>query len=153
MSQTLTIQEALKVAIDAEIRAFNLYTKTSQQVKNPGSKKMLSELAEQEKGHRKVLENVVQNQNYKILGRTIPKQSRGIEEFLETVELDHQASIQEVMIFAMDEEQKAYNFYLNLSREFAGTELENLFDGLASEERGHKIKLEDEYEEHFMTEN
>lgn len=153
MSQTLTIEEALKVAIDAEIRAYKLYTKTSQQVKNPGSQKMLLELAEQEKGHRKVLENVVKNQNFEILGKTIPKQSRGIAEFLETVELDQHASIQEVMIFAMNEEQKAYNFYSNLKGQFPGTDLENLFDGLASEERGHKIKLEDEYEGHFLSEN
>ena len=57
------------------------------------------------------------------------------------------------MIFAMNEEQKAYDFYMGLKEQFPGTELEDLFDRLAAEERGHKIKLEDEYEAHFMTEN
>ena len=65
-------------------------------------------------------------------------------------EIDANATTQEVMIFAMKEEEKAFNFYSTLKDQFLGTELENLFSGLAAEERGHKIKLEDEYEEHFM---
>ncbi len=153
MSEMLSIEEALKVAISAEIRASTLYTNTSRLVKNPGSKKMLLELAEQEKGHRKILEQVVQQQSFEMLGKTVPKKTRGIAEFLTPAELDAQASIQEVIIFAMNEETKAYNFYQNLKNEFIGSELEKLFDGLAAEERGHKIKLEDEYEAHFLTEN
>lgn len=148
---SLTVEQALKVAIDAEIRAYNLYTNTSNKVSGSGTKTMLQELAKQEMGHRKKLENVVAKNDFKILGKTIPKQSRGIEEFLVATEgIDANATTQEVMIFAMKEEQKAFNFYSTLKDQFPGTELEALFNSLAIEERGHKIKLEDEYEEHFM---
>jgi len=148
---SLTIEQALKVAIDAEIRAYTLYTNTSKKVSGAGTKTMLQELAQQEMGHRKKLENVVAQQDFNVLGKTVPKQSRGIAEFLvASEELDAKATTQEVMIFAMKEEEKAFNFYSTLKDQFLDTELENLFSGLADEEKGHKIKLEDEYEEHFM---
>ena len=151
---SLTVEQAIKVAIDAEIRAYNLYFETSEKVSGSGTKTMLKELAQQEMGHRKKLENVIARGDFKVLGKTIPKQSRGVEEFLvASKELDTNATTQEVMIFAMKEEEKAFNFYTSLKEQFLGTELEKLFDGLAAEERGHKIKLEDEYEEHFMSEN
>ncbi|UCE05755.1 MAG: ferritin family protein [bacterium] len=151
---SLTVEDALKVAIDAEIRAYNLYTSTSEKVTGAGTKTMLLELANQELGHRKLLENIIDKRDFNVLGKKIPKESRGIAEFLvATEELDKNATPQEAMIFAMKEEEKAYNFYMNLKSQFVGTEMENLFDGLAAEERGHKIKLEDEYEQHFMKDN
>jgi rubrerythrin len=150
-TMSLTVEQALKVAIDAEIRAYTLYTNTSKKVSGAGTKTMLQELAQQEMGHRKKLEKVVAKKDFAVLGKTILRQSRGIAEFLVvSEELDTNATTQEVMIFAMKEEEKAFNFYTSLKDQFLGTELENLFQGLAAEERGHKIKLEDEYEEHFM---
>lgn len=153
MEQTLTIEQALKVAIDAEIRAYNIYTNTSKKVSGPGTKKILLELAEQELGHRKILENVLSGKDYEVLGQKVEKQTRGIAEFLVVSDINKHAMPQDVMIFAMKEEEKAFNFYMSLKKHFTGTKLESLFDGLAAEERGHKIKLEDEYEEHFMKEN
>jgi len=153
MEQTLTIEQAIKVAIDAEIRAYTLYSSNSKKVSGAGTKKILLELAEQELGHRKILENVLAGKDYGVLGQKVEKKTRGIEEFLEASDLSKNATPQDVMIFAMKEEDKAFNFYSSLKRHFNGTELEALFGGLAAEERGHKIKLEDEYEEHFMKEN
>lgn len=148
---SLTVEQALKVAIDAEIQAYTLYHDTSQKVSGAGTKTMLLELAQQEMGHRKKLENVVAKKDYAVLGKTIPRQSRGIAEFLaDSDELEGNATTQQVMIFAIKKEERAFNFYTSLKNEFLETELENLFQGLAAEERGHKIKLEDEYEEHFM---
>ncbi|HDP97557.1 MAG TPA: hypothetical protein ENN22_00025 [bacterium] len=153
MTPELTFEGALKLAIVAEIDAYNLYNDTSEKIKNPASKEMLKELAQQEMGHRKSLEKVLKNRDYKMLGKSIPKASPGVADFLETTKLTEQASIQEVMIFAMNEEQKAYNFYMALKDQFAGTEMADLFDRLAMEENGHKIKLEEEYEQHFLSEN
>lgn len=153
MEQTLTIEQAIKVAIDAEIRAYTIYTGTSKKVAGAGTKKILLELAEQELGHRKLLENVLAGKDHDVLGQKVEKQTRGIAEFLEVSDISKNSTPQDVMIFAMKEEEKAYNFYMSLKKHFSGTELESLFNGLAAEERGHKIKLEDEYEEHFMKEN
>ncbi|NOZ60790.1 MAG: ferritin family protein [Calditrichaeota bacterium] len=153
MTNTLKVEDVLKVAINAEISAYSLYQNLSEKMKNPAAKQMLVELALQEEGHRKALERVVATKDTNVLGRGLPEEDRGIHNFLQTSDLHENASVQEVMVFAMNEEQKAYDFYMSLRQQFVGTELEDLFDRLAAEERGHKVKLEDEYEQHFMTEN
>ena len=148
-----TVKEALAVAIKKEIEAFYLYMSTSKKVASSGTKKMLEELAEQEQGHQRLLEKVLKEEKYEGLGANIPKISLGIAEFLVASDLKKNASPQEVMIFAMKEEEKAFNFYSDLKAHFVGTKIEGLFARLASEEKGHKIKLEKEYEENILKEN
>jgi rubrerythrin len=151
--QSLTIQDALEVAIREEIKARNLYLNLSKKVASSATRNMLEELAEQELGHRKLLENVVTEGSYDQLGEAIPQESRGIADFLVETEIGDDASPQEVMIFAINAEIKAFNFYNDLEKYFSESDLKNLFSRLAAEEQGHKIKLEDEYEQHFMRDN
>ena len=151
--KSMTLNQVLKIAVKEEIKAYNLYDSTSKIVKNPGTKTMLLELAREELNHQKLLENIIQEKKYGSLGENIPEESMGIADFSVTSELDENATTQEAMIFAMKEEEKAYNFYTDLKSHFAGTELEKLFNKLALEEKGHKIKLEDEYEEGFLKED
>ena len=153
INKSITLSQVLKIAVKEEIKAYNLYNSTSKIVKNPSTKTMLLELAREEMNHRKVLENVIQEKKYESLGENIPEESMGIADFLVTSELDENATTQDVMIFAMKEEEKAYNFYTDLGNHFSGTELAKLLSRLALEEKGHKIKLEDEYEERFLKEN
>jgi len=148
-----TVKEVLAVAIKKEIEAYSLYLSTSKKVASPGTKQMLEELAEQEKDHQKILEKVVQENKYQGLGAEIPKASLGIADFLVASALKKNATPQEVLIFAMKEEEKAMNFYSSLKAQFSGTHLETLFEKLAREEKGHKIKLEREYEDNILKEN
>ena len=151
--QIKTVKDALTLAIKKELQAYNLYTTTSRKVKSPGTKAMLKELADEEKRHEQLLKSVVAEEKYEGLGTDIPKTSLGIADFLVAVEITENATTQEVMIFAMKEEEKALNFYTDLKVHFSGTELETLFSGLAEEEKGHKIKLEREYDENILREN
>ncbi len=154
MNQALTIKDALHIAISEEIKAYNLYTRISEQVSSAGAKAMLTELAAQEKAHQQFLESLVKQDDIRQLGEAIPRQSMGIAEFLAPSKpLDENASIQEVMIFAIKEEEKANKFYIEMQAQFAGTEAEAVFRRLADEEQGHKIKLEQEYEDAFFKEN
>ena len=153
MKKQITIKEALQIAIEAEISAYNLYQETAEKVANAATKAMLIELANMELGHRKLLENIVTKGEYTQLSDDVPRESQGISDFLVTSELQKNATPQDVMIFAMKEEEKAFNFYNDMKNNFLGTELENVFSKLAAEEQGHKKRLEDEYEEHFLREN
>jgi len=148
-----TLKDALAIAINKELKAYNLYMSTSKKVSSSGTKAMLIELAKEEKRHQQILENVVTEEKYEGLGADIPKTSLGIAEFLVAADLRENATPQEVMIFGIKEEEKAFKFYTDLKVHFAGTELENLFERLAEEERGHKIKFEQEYDEHVLREN
>jgi len=149
----INIKDALQIAINEEIKAYQLYKNTSEKVSDPGTKKMLLELADQEMGHRELLESIINNQKYEVLGQHIPQNSPGITEFLITSELHKHASPQDAMVFAMKEEEKAFRFYSDLKKHYVGTELEKIFTRLAAEEQGHKRKLEIEYEEHFLQGN
>lgn len=151
--QAMTIQDALKIAIKEEIKAHDLYLATSEKVTDPGSRAMLVELAQQELGHRNHLEKIINAGNYEKLGEKIPAESYGIAEFLVANELSKNTILQDVMIFAIKEEEKAVKFYTDLEHHFAGTKLENIFSRLAAEENGHKIKLEREYEDHYLKDN
>jgi len=53
------------------------------------------------------------------------------------------------MVFAMQMEKKAFDFYNDLLAQYKGTDLEALFGRLAREEMRHKEILEKEYETHF----
>ncbi|MBD3288965.1 hypothetical protein GF337_09195 [candidate division KSB1 bacterium] len=153
MSKEMTIKDALQLAIDEEIKAYNLYNETSQKVKNSGARKMLVELANEELKHREALEKIITNDDYKALGNAIDRNKFGIAEFLEETQLKETASIQEILIFAIKEEEKALNFYNAMKLNFPGTDMQEVFGRLAAEEMGHKQKLEREYEEHILREN
>ena len=49
-------EEIIKFAIDKEIKSYNFYTSASQVAKYSGAKELFSDLAQQEVGHRKMLE-------------------------------------------------------------------------------------------------
>ncbi len=149
----MTIKDALRVAINEEVKAYNLYKKTSEAVSNAGSRRMLTELANEEMKHRKILQEIVTREDYKALGNKIDQNRVGIAEFLDQIELKGSASPQEVLIFAIKEEEKALNFYNAMKADFSGTDLEEVFGRLAIEEFGHKQKLEQEYEDHILKEN
>ncbi len=51
-----TVEKALKVGVTMETGAYNLYTSTAEKVKDPGSKKLLTEIAADEKKHREYFE-------------------------------------------------------------------------------------------------
>lgn len=151
--QGLTFQDALEVAINEEIKAYNLYSDLSKKITGSGSKTMLQELAAQEKGHQLLLEKALKTKSTTILGKKLPGENRGIAEFLVETEIDADATPQDVMIFAIKAELKAFNFYNEMKNYLAGSELETLFGSLAAEEQRHKIKLEEEYEDYFLKEN
>jgi len=47
-----TIEKALKMGAEMELESYNLYTKTAEEARYPGAKKLLTEIAADEKRHR-----------------------------------------------------------------------------------------------------
>lgn len=153
MAGKLTIRDALDMAIREEIKAYTLYFNLSKIVKNQGTKSMLVELADQEKGHQKLLKGITENDVQNRLGQNIPSESSDITNFMIETNLDEDATPREAIVYAIKAEQKAIDFYAALGDNLTDPSLKQIFTKLASEEKGHKIKLEDEYEEHFMKDN
>ena len=48
----------------------------------------------------------------------------------------------DILEFAIDQEQQAHDFYMDLAAKMAGPSMKKVFEGFAIEEMGHKMKLQ-----------
>jgi rubrerythrin len=144
-----TLKNVLQCAILKEESSYEMYTRFGQMVKNASAKKLLSDLAGQELGHKRMLEEALASNHMERIGGTRSLADLHLSDYMivETVTPDSEP--QHVMLFAMKREQESYDAYRELLENYGGTELEPLFSRLAQEELRHKIILEREYQEHF----
>ena len=145
-----SLNDVLTFAIRREHDARELYVMFKAMVKDPGAKALLEDLANQELGHRNLLENALKGGNIERIGGKKEIKDLHLSDYMVTEEVGPESSPQDVMLFAIKKEQEAYNIYHMLLGNYEGTEIEELFARLAQEELRHKETLEREYEEHFM---
>ncbi len=145
----MTVEGIIKRAIRFEEDAYDFYTGASEMVKLPHVKDMLNELAGEEVKHKEKLEDLLAGDTEKIVAA---KQSRKIQdlklaEYLVAPPLDEDATIQDVLMTAMQREKNSHDFY-NLMAGLAASEAaKELFRFLAQEELGHKNKVEVLYDD------
>lgn len=140
-----TVAEILKQAVAREKEAHQVYSDAKEIIKDPGAKKLISDLAAEELGHVRKLEH------YKAEG-LLPKEMKKIQDlhisdYLVDKELTPTMNLQDVLIFAMKREKKAHEFYLNMSKAVEESDARHLFDILAQEELSHKNRLETFYDD------
>ena len=145
-----SMNDVLIFAIRREHDAHELYLMFRDMVKDPGAKALLEDLANQELGHKNLLENAQRGGNIERIGGKKEIKDLHLSDYMVTGDVGPDSSPQDVMLFAIKKEQEAYNIYHMLLGNYEGTELEDLFARLAQEELRHKETLEREYEEHFM---
>ena len=152
-----TVEKALKVGVVMETGAYNLYTGTAKKVKNPGSKKLLTELAGDEAKHREYFEMALKDP------KKVMKEAKAgdlkkvldlkISDPLKQAALSHDASYQDTLIFAAKSEQIAVDFYTALSKAYSAHPLGKMWADFARMEQGHKLKIEKEYDDVVLAEN
>jgi rubrerythrin len=145
-----SLNDVLTFAIRREHDARELYLMFRDMVKDPGAKALLEDLANQELGHRNLLENALKGGKIDRIGGKKEAKDLHLGEYMVTEAIGPDSSPQDVMLFAIKKEQEAYSIYHMLLGNYEGTELEELFSRLVKEELHHKETLEREYEEHFM---
>ncbi len=144
------LKDVLHFAIRKEQDARDLYLMFREMVKDPGAKILLQELADQELGHRNMLEKALEEGKVEGIVGKKPVKDLHLSDSFVAEPLGPQSSPQEVMIFAMKNESASYNLYRTMAENYSGTPLEPTFSHLAQEELHHKETLERQYEEHFM---
>ena len=152
-----TIEKALQVGLTMEIGAYTLYNDTAEKVKNPGSKKLLKELASDEIKHKEYFENALKDP------KSVINEDRAFEltkvmnlkitDPLKEEQLTSDATYQETLIFAAKSEQIAHNFYLSLSKTYSEHPLSKVWAQFAEMEAGHKLKIEREYDDVVLRED
>ena len=144
-----TLKDALNYAMDKEKKANELYLLFRGKVRDDGAKALLKDLADQELGHWKMIQEALLTGTVEGIGAKAKGQDLQVSDYMVEIELTADSTPQDIMVFAMQMEKKAFDFYNGLLARYRGTELEALFSRLTREEMRHKEILEKEYETHF----
>ena len=143
------VEEIIKFAIGEEIKAAELYEKYAKIIKEPGAEQLLNAMSFMERGHEQKLRKLEETGS-DTLAKIGEVSDLQISDFLVEKELTEESSLQDVFIFAMKAEQKAFELYTRLAELEISTDTVRLFRELAEEERKHKLDLESEYEKEYM---
>ena len=116
-------------------------------VKLPHVQDMLNELAGEEVKHKERLEELLEGDTEQIIAAKQDKiEDLKLADYLVAPPLDEDATIQEVLMTAMQREKNSHEFY-NLMAGLASEAAKDLFQFLAQEELGHKHKVEVLYDD------
>ncbi len=142
-----TFEDIVREAIRKEADAAAFYQMASERAK-PGSDKMFKELAEEERGHKKMLEemDMAKLKSYQL--REVPDLK--ISDHLEDIPYSSDMDYPDILRYAMRSEEKSRNFYLRSAETCGDPDLKKLFQMLAQEEAKHKLKFEKMYEDDVL---
>ena len=148
-----TIEKALQTGAEMELESYTLYTETAENATYPGAKKMLLEIAADEKRHREYFLKGLEDPSHlkmRTLKEHIPDLK--ITDKLVKVPLDPKADYPQILIFAAQREKATHDFYVQIARKFKDTEMGTFFNNFATEELRHKYLLEKEYDDVVLRE-
>jgi len=144
-------EDILKFAINREQESIDLYSGLADTAKNPEMKKVFASFADEERGHKKRLENIQTSGQFKFTETQI--RDIKIGDYLVDVEPHAGMTYQEALIIAMKKEKVAFKLYSNLALKVEDPLLRSIFDSLAQEESKHKLRFELEYDEVVLKDN
>ena len=140
--------EIIKFAISREEAAIDTYGDMSEKAKTPGLRELLLELQSEEKNHKKLLEDISQEQIASFKSDEVIDLK--ISDYLTEEPPSEDMTFQDLLIIAAKKEQEAVELYTKLGQGSDNEELKKLFDFLISQEKSHKLKLETEYEKRVL---
>jgi len=147
----MDVRDVLNAAIDDECAAYELYASTAGRAGNPAVRSLLLALADEERGHRELLESLDADRIQAFTPEA--RQDLKVADQLSEKAIREDSDLQDVMIYAMHKEQEAREFYARMSLALPDAELSGLFHKLSVMENTHKARLEELYEEVFLREN
>lgn len=143
-----SFKEVIGFAIKREEEAIKAYKKYAAMAKTPGLKKLLTELQEEEKNHKKLLQDTTREKIKSLEVKDVTDLK--ISDYLLEEPASAEMSFQDLLILAAKKEQKAVKLYSDLKRKVKKEGLKKLFEFLVQQEKSHKLRLEEEYEKHVL---
>lgn len=141
-------EDIIEFAISREEAAIEAYEDMSEKAETPGLRELLSELQNEERNHKKLLEDITEEQISSF--KTEEVIDLKISDFLTEEPPSESMTFQDLLILAAKKEQQAVDLYTKLGEDSDSEELKKLFDFLITQEKNHKLKLETEYEKHVL---
>jgi len=151
MSQKLGLEEALDIAMDAELKAQAFYAQAAAEVQEPQGRDLLGRLAAFEHYHYEHLAKLAKSLQEE--GKFIAYETRTIEQFVPMVgrsetagtQVDELKDVASILGKAIENEKIAGDRYRVLAEETSDPDGQDMFRKLANEEMIHQRILEDEF--------
>lgn len=144
-----SFEEIIGFAIEKEKEAAAFYTEAAQQTTFAGVKESLEEMAEEEKKHQSMLENLEGNkealEEYKF--KWIPDMKRS--DYMIDLTYQDGMSYTDILRLAMKREEQALKMYNELQKKTDNPEQIKLLKVLCQEEAKHKLFLETLYDDYM----
>ena len=134
-----SIDEILEFAIAREVEANQLYLYMAGRMKNPEMRQVCEDLAKEELEHKAKLELEVMKRGEVVSGLDI---SNYMMDVGNEMDMDYQ----ELLIFAIQKEERAVKLYTDLAAVVKDEESREVLLLVAEEETDHKRRFEVEYE-------
>jgi rubrerythrin len=143
--------EILRFAIEREEEAAVSYADLARDAVDPVHKALLLELQSEEKNHRRLLENIADGRTIVLTDREIPDLKLSDDVIEEP--LGPESGFQDLLIHAARKEASAIELYTGLRDAASDPEFRRLLAFLIQQEKGHKLRLEQEYEKQILQED
>jgi rubrerythrin len=147
MATQLTLKDILEGAIQKEIDSRLLYQDLSQSINDQAAKQAFQELAEQELGHQNLLDKYLRGEIREGALNIGEPVDYHIAEKLEQPKVSPDMKLKDVFLLAASREKLAHDFYVALAGIHPDGQAKGLLEDLASQEMGHKRRVEFLYTE------
>ena len=141
-------KEITRFAIEKEMKAFHFYTSASQVAKYSGARELFLELAQEEEGHRNLLEKLNLEKIAQVRIESVP--NLRISDYMVEVEFKSDMPYADILRAAMKMEERALKLYTDWNESADDQDLKKLFTFLANQEARHKYRLEKIYDEEIL---
>jgi len=152
-----TVDEILDFAVKEEEKAYEFYVEMAEKVNRKQMQLVFRDLAKEEVGHKAKLLAIKKNKQLieepgqkgclKISDYSIPGAESSVD--VKDAEMD----IQKAYLLAMKKEKAAFQLYTHLAELIEDEESRKILSAIAQEEAKHRQRLENDYDEHFLSEN
>ena len=147
MVNQLTVQRILEKAIQKEVESQHLYRDLSQKMTDEATKDAFRQLSQEEQEHENLLRKYLRGELREGALKREQVLDYKIAEYLEQPEISPGMKLKDVFLLAANREKASHEFYLSLAGVHPPGQVKRLLNQLASQELGHKQKVEYLYTE------
>ncbi len=140
-------------ALGNEEEASEFYDSHAKKTHSAAQRILLTDMAEMERRHAAKLIAFMDDAAGTSLSTTSMPHDMHIADYAVTITLTDKSTLEDVFLYSIQAEEKAYQLYSRLANLESDPEVKALFLSLAAEEQHHKKGLETEYEEAISPEN
>jgi len=146
-----TFNDVIVFAIRREEQAAKNYGDLHALATDESARKLLLDLQEEEKNHKKVLQGLTGARAAAAGVKNV--RDLKISDYLVAEPLGPEMNFQDLLVYAAKKEKTSFELYRDLAKQAETAELKRLFEYLEKQEKAHKLRLELEYEKHVLQED